>query len=121
LIAGCDIEKNIEENVDAIRLALYPKELAPCSEKQLQYHLLWSAHESLSKALRLGFLLDLKILKILEICKVESENGVYIIDFVNFTALRACTIEHRAEVICVVIPKRLKFDLDIFKKILNNN
>ena len=118
LLSGCDIEIVQTNNLKSIEIALSSTELNLCEESPILLHILWSARESLSKALRLGFLVDMKIL---EINTLVYTNNVYMITFTYFPSLIGYSIERNGEILCLVMPKRLEFDLKFFNNLKNND
>jgi 4'-phosphopantetheinyl transferase len=109
ILAGCDIEDIKDKNMNTIQMAITPRELDLCQNNKSFIHACWSARESLSKALKLGFLIDLKVL---EVNSLKKNDNIIEIQFTNFPILKAYCVEFKETILSLVIPTHLTFVLD---------
>lgn len=117
---GIDIEELSPDNNAIIISSLSDIELNPSLipegiSETLYYHILWSSRESLSKALRTGFLIPLKLL---EIKSVSHLSGYFKIEFMNFNLFSGIVFTKGNYVISLVFPTRLSMNTNFIPVIL---
>jgi 4'-phosphopantetheinyl transferase len=112
---GIDIEKIDDENVEAVKHHLTPKEcglIEKCGLPELTgYTILWTAKEALSKIFRTGLTMDLKIL---EIDTLQTDGAYYHCTFRNLAQYRSVSCNAGAFVCTFILPKLTTPELDGF-------
>lgn len=128
LLMGIDMELIRETNSPAM-LSTFTEQ-----EKQmriagldalLRHHLLWSAREALSKALRTGFLVPLPLL---EVSSIAPTPYGYKMGFVHFSLFEAIAFELGDYLLAMVFPKKLQVDMTfaprlsaVYEEYIQNN
>lgn len=106
LMMGADIEKISAAGSPVMRSSFTEQEQQmqlPGISEILTHHLLWSAREALSKALRTGFLVPLPML---EVRSIQQQEHLYHIDFVHFHLFRALAFEAGSYLVALVYPRK---------------
>lgn len=114
LIFGIDIEKYdenkreiLEKITDSDEVALFDDLNMNSTEKLIS---IWVAKEALSKCLKTGISVNLKIFKI---SKVKLNNSNIIGEFLNFPQYKFLTFRYIDYILAMVFPKNLDFQFDI--------
>ena len=78
---------------------------------RMGYHLMWTAKEALSKALKCGLTVPFDILEIDEI--KSSESGAYISLYKNFVQYKCCSWIMDRHILSITLPQKTDIGLDI--------
>lgn len=114
LVIGIDMEKidlSMSSGVEA-ELTEHEKELAlqlPCPYENLLM-VLWTMKESLSKVLKTGLTVPLRVL---EVKWIEVQNGYYIGSFSNFAQYNSISFPVKDYVYSITYPKNAEIEIDI--------
>lgn len=112
---GIDLERTDKSNTDAIKEQLTNDELTLALAVPLPQAtactMIWTMKEALSKVLRTGLTMDLKLL---EISTLEKDGDLYIGQFKHLIQYKAISSEAGAYVCSVVVPGRTTPDLAQF-------
>ncbi|UPK72544.1 4'-phosphopantetheinyl transferase family protein [Chitinophaga filiformis] len=112
---GIDLERADKAGTGAIREQLTARELALADTLPLPadvaFTMLWTMKEALSKILRTGLTMDLKLL---EIRSLEKEGDVYTGHFSHLIQYKAISCHAGAHVCSVVVPGKTSPDLAQF-------
>jgi 4'-phosphopantetheinyl transferase EntD len=112
---GVDVERTDKDNTTAIEEQLTAHELALVVTVPLQRPvactMIWTMKEALSKILRTGLTMDLKLLEIQSLAK---EGELYISQFKHLIQYKAISCIAGAYVCSVVVPGRTTPDLEQF-------
>ena len=112
---GIDLERTDNANTEAIKQQLTPAELAlmrtvPLPE-DVACTMIWTMKEALSKVLRTGLTMDLKLLEIRSLVK---EGDVYTSHFRHLIQYRAISCHAAAYVCSIVVPGKTTPELEEF-------
>ena len=112
---GIDLERTDKANTEAIKQQLTPAELAlirtaPLPE-DVACTMIWTMKEALSKVLRTGLTMDLKLL---EIQSLVREGDVYTSHFRHLIQYRAISCHAGAYVCSIVVPGKTTPELEEF-------
>lgn len=113
---GIDMEiLNITHNA-TIQTALINREveLIQKTQETLYSHIIWSAKEALSKALKTGFLLPIPLL---EIKSISPQENCYKVEFKNFSLFTGIVFQLKEYIIALVVPTRLTVNTDFISAI----
>lgn len=115
-LCGCDIELVQKNNINTISQVLTEKEKKICTPNTelISYHILWSAKESLAKAINLGFLINMDLL---EVKQIERKSGYYQVAFKNFAMFTGIAIIVNSKIITFVFPNKLMIDSIFFQSL----
>lgn len=112
---GVDVEETDKNNIEAILGQLTPGEQALAGSvplpEEVACTMMWTMKEALSKILRTGLTIDLKLL---EIDSLANGNGVCISRFKNLIQYKAVSCVAGPYVCSVVMPARTTADLEAF-------
>lgn len=116
LLIGIDMEK-----IDLSMGSGVEEELTKC-EKELAVHLpcspehflmiLWTMKESLSKVLKTGLTVPLKVL---EVKRIEVQDGYFTGSFSNFTQYHSISFLIKGYVYSITYPKNTEIEIDIHR------
>ena len=118
---GIDIEKIHQPNIEVIMKILTPYEKKLVESDEINTFLLWTAKESLGKALRTGITIPLELL---EIKTIEKKDGIYHIAFSNFGQYKSFSFRFKTNIISVSYPyisKADNVDLKNIEKLSKNS
>lgn len=115
---GIDIEELSYVHNTTIKTALTEKEIRLTSgmPDTLYYHIIWSAKEALSKAVKTGFLLPLPLF---EVKSVHKKANYYKIDFENFSLFTGIAFQLREYIVVLVVPTRLTLNMGFIEGLMN--
>jgi 4'-phosphopantetheinyl transferase len=114
---GIDIEELSPAHNTTIKTALTEKEIRLTSgmPDTLYCHIIWSAKEALSKAVKTGFLLSLPLF---EVKSVNKKENYYKIDFENFSLFTGIVFQLREYIVALVVPARLTVNTDFIDELM---
>lgn len=98
---GIDIEKIHAPNIDVIMKVLTSDEKKLVESDELNAFLLWTAKESLGKAMRTGITIPLKLM---EINSIEKSGEIYQLAFSNFGQYKSLSFQYRSNIVSISYP-----------------
>ncbi len=121
-LIGIDLEKVELTNDQTILTSLTDKEIKMKFSMDLPdtlfYHILWSAREALSKAIRTGYLISLPLL---EVKSISTISNYHKIEFEHFNMFVGIVLQVSDQVIALVIPQKLTVNTDFIEVIIKQS
>lgn len=113
---GVDMELLDATHNTTIRTTFTGKELqlAGGVQETLYCHIIWSAKEALSKAIKTGFLLHLPLL---EIKSIAPKENFYKVEFEHFSLFTGIVFQLKEYIIALVVPTRLTINTEFVNTI----
>jgi len=111
---GIDIERIDEQKIDTIKNVISDQELNIIDDKSLPsvlitYPMIWTMKESLSKVLKTGLTIDLKLL---EIDTIEKKENAYISTFKYFSQYKAISFQMDHYIFSISLPRNSFLDIN---------
>jgi 4'-phosphopantetheinyl transferase len=114
-IMGVDIECIDLSKTHVFRSQLTDPEVSKSESNfddyRIGYHLMWTAKESLSKAIKCGLTVPFSILEIDQIDKINQDGFVF--TFKNFAQYKCFSWLIKEHLLSIVLPRKTETDLDI--------
>lgn len=116
ILIGCDIEKIKKSNLKTIALVLEKDEnlIKTTIPTIIKSHIIWSAKESLSKAISTGFLAPINLF---EVENIKTLNDCYEITFKHFNMFKGISFVKNNYLFTLVFPKKTTINTSFIKKV----
>lgn len=106
---GLDIERINGERAEVMQTQMSGKEIAFIQGSDLLLTIAWTIKEALSKILRTGLTMDLRLA---EIKSLEKNGNYYTAEFCNFTQYKAIAFCTENYACCIVLPGKTTADFN---------
>lgn len=111
---GIDIEKINKKNIEVIMKVLTSDEQKFVESNEINAFLLWTAKESLGKALRTGITIPLQLM---EVNSIEKKGEIYHLGFKNFGQYKSFSFRFNTNIISICYPSISEVDINDLKNI----
>jgi len=125
-VLGVDIEKFDPSKLKVFQHEMTPNEIELCQDydgdQAIIANSIWTVKESLSKAIKCGFMVPFKLLEVKEIVKVGKIS--FLSTFKNFAHFKCYTYLLKGYILSIVVPIKTTIVLDIntfYNKAANRN